>query len=70
MLNWLLNLRGLTNVQKDFDRIHAKLDAIDTKLDSHLDRIGKAETSIEWIRGHITIGLTIAIPASFGMRMV
>lgn len=50
-------------MQTDFDRIHEKLDKIETKLDAHLERISSAEASIEWIRGHITIGITIIIPA-------
>jgi hypothetical protein len=35
-----------------FDRLDQKLDAIDSKLDNHLERIAKAES---WIKGHTTI---------------
>lgn len=52
---------------QDFDRIHTKLDSIEVKLDDHLERLSKAENSIEWLKTHLkgisTIGLTIIISA-------
>ena len=35
-----------------FDRLDAKLDSIDSKLDNHLERIAKTEV---WVKGHTTI---------------
>jgi hypothetical protein len=40
-----------------------RFDALETKLDNHLERISKTEVAIEWLRGHVrlvtTIGITI-----------
>lgn len=42
----------------DFERIAQKLDAINAKLDNHLERIAKVENSEGWIR--ITLGLIVS----------
>lgn len=44
-----------------FDRLEGKLDTIDNKLDDHLARLSVAETSIEFIKGHLKITLTFAL---------
>lgn len=44
-----------------------RLDRIETKLDDHLSRLSKAETSIEWLRGHARMSLTILVAALTGM---
>lgn len=43
------------------DRIEEKIDRIDEKLDSHLDRLSKAEEAIVWMKGHIKLVTTIGI---------
>ena len=52
-------------MKEDFDRIHGKLESIEDKLDDHLERLSKAENSIEWLKMHLkgmtTIGLTIIL---------
>lgn len=49
------------------EHLDSRLDKIEGKLDNHLERISKAETSIEWLRGHASISLTIMIAALSGM---
>lgn len=43
-----------------------RLDRIEGKLDTHLDRISAAETNIDWLRGHakVTVSLAIALAGS------
>jgi hypothetical protein len=43
------------------EHLDRRLDSLEEKLDSHLERISKAETNIEWIRGYLRVGVTIAI---------
>lgn len=52
------------------DHLGGKLDRIEDKLDSHLERISKAETSIEWLRGHANISVTLLIAALTGLAAV
>lgn len=49
------------------EHLDSRLDKLEYKLDDHLERISKAETSIEWIRGHLKFSLTIALSAVTGM---
>lgn len=48
--------------RRDFDRIHGKLETLDSKLDDHLGRISKIETTQKGITtvfiAMITAGLT------------
>ncbi len=46
---------------KQIDRIENKLDVIDVKLDDHLERLSKAEESIEFLKGHVKITITLGI---------
>ncbi len=48
-------------MKEELTRIEAKIDRIDEKLDNHLERIAKAETSLEGVRGSIKIGLTLIL---------
>lgn len=50
------------------DHLDSRLDKIEDKLDNHLERIATAETSIEWIRGHIKfmVSLSVALAGSIG----
>lgn len=41
------------------DRIESVLDIVDVKLDDHLQRVSKAESAIEWLRGHARISTTV-----------
>jgi hypothetical protein len=45
------------------DHLDGRLDKLEDKLDNHLERISKAETSIEWIRGHLKISISIMLGA-------
>ena len=46
------------------DDIKTSLSRIENKLDSHLERISRAEESIVWLKGHVklvtALGLAIA----------
>jgi hypothetical protein len=54
----------LDSLKEHLDR---RLDKLEDKLDDHLERISKAETSIEWIRGHLKVSLSIAVAAVTGL---
>jgi hypothetical protein len=47
--------------------IDGRLDKLEEKLDNHLERISRAEASIEWIRGHLKISVSILVAALAGM---
>jgi hypothetical protein len=49
------------------EHLDQRLDKLENKLDDHLQRISKAETSIEWIRGHLKVSLSIAIALVTGL---
>lgn len=44
-----------------------RIDRLEEKLDDHLSRISKAETSIEWLRGHVKYSVSILMAALTGM---
>ena len=46
-------------MQEEFNRIHKKLDTIETKIDGHLERLSRAETAIGFIRTHLSISTFI-----------
>lgn len=50
----------------EMQQLKDQLDRIEEKLDSHLERISKAETSIEWIRGSIRVGVSLLLSAVVG----
>jgi hypothetical protein len=52
------------------DHLDGRLDKLEGKLDNHLERISRAETSIEWIRGHLKISISILVAALTGMAGV
>jgi hypothetical protein len=43
------------------ERVEARLERIEIKLDDHLQRVSKAETDISWLRGHVQIATTVFI---------
>jgi hypothetical protein len=49
------------------DRIEAKLDSIDAKLNDHLERLAKAETSISWLRWVMGVLLTVTSTAAIAL---
>lgn len=59
----------------DFNRIHTKLDRMESKLDNHLERLSRAEEAIVWLKKHVagvtTVGATIFLAmAGFIARLV
>jgi len=46
---------------KQLERIEAKVDRIDTKLDVLGSRTTRTETDIIWVKGGLAIGLSIII---------
>lgn len=44
-----------------FDGLDRKLERVEAKLDNHLDRLSRAEASIEWLRGNVKIVTTIIL---------
>lgn len=45
----------------EFERLHSRFDKLENKLDSHLERLSKAEEAITWIRGHINFVTSIGL---------
>jgi hypothetical protein len=45
------------------DHLDARLDRIEGKLDSHLDRISKSEEAIVWLKGHVRLATVIGLAA-------
>lgn len=44
-----------------FDDLGRKLERVEAKLDNHLERLSRAEASIEWLRGHAKIVTTVIL---------
>jgi len=59
-----------TRIEDIIERMDARLDRIEQKLDNHLERVSKAETSIQWLQGHVKIATTVFISALGGMALV
>ena len=53
-------------MSKQLDRIEAKVVEMDHKLDTHLERLSKAETSIEWLKGSAKVVFTVILTALTG----
>lgn len=49
------------NNRQLLDALDERLDRIELKLDDHLERVSKAETSINWIQGHLKVATTILL---------
>lgn len=54
-------------MDEQLSRIEAKLDTIAHKLDNHLERITRAETSIGWIRWGLSLLLVAASTAALAL---
>lgn len=48
-------------MQESLDRIEQKVDRIDQNLTSHLGRISVLEESVNWLKGHVKITITVAV---------
>jgi hypothetical protein len=46
-----------------FDRVDERLSRVEDKLDDHLARLSAAEASIEWLKGHAKLTVTIILAA-------
>lgn len=46
-----------------FDSVDERLSRVETKLDDHLGRLAAAEASIEWLKGHAKLVVTIIMAA-------
>lgn len=44
-----------------FDSLDGRLERVESKLDSHLERLSKAEASIEWLRGNAKVVTVIVL---------
>lgn len=44
-----------------FDALDSRFERVEAKLDNHLERLSKAEASIEWLRGNVKIVTTIIL---------
>lgn len=44
-----------------FDGLDRKLERVEAKLDNHLERLSRAEASIEWLKGNVKIVTTIIL---------
>lgn len=49
------------------EHLDGRLDKIEDKLNNHLERISKSETSIEWLKGHLKLSLSLLLAALSGM---
>lgn len=49
------------HLDERFDGLDNRLDRVEAKLDDHLARLSRAESSVEWLRGHARIVTTIIL---------
>jgi len=49
------------HIDRGFNNLEARMVRVESKLDDHLNRLSRAENSIEWLRGHATIVTTIVL---------
>ena len=59
-----------TNREDALEAINDRLGRIESKLDDHLERVSKAEVSINWIQGHLKIATAIVLSAISGMAAI
>lgn len=48
-------------LDRRFDNLDNKFERIESKLDNHLERLSRAEASIEWLRGNVKVVTTIIL---------
>jgi hypothetical protein len=51
------------HIDSRFDSIDNRLERVELKLDDHLGRLSHAEASIEWLKGHAKLTVTIILAA-------
>lgn len=49
------------HIDAKLDKLESRLERIEDKQDLHLDRISSAEASIQWLRGMVKFGGSLAI---------
>lgn len=49
------------NTQEEFNRLHSRFDKVEEKLDSHLDRLSRAEEAIQWLKGHVNLVTAVGL---------
>lgn len=42
----------------------ARFDRLETKVDSHLERISQTEIEVSWLKGHVKLATTVFIAVS------
>ena len=47
----------------DLNALHGRFDRLETKIDSHLDRLSAAEADIAWLKGFTRLALTLGVTA-------
>lgn len=52
------------HIDDRFDKLDNRLERVELKLDDHLSRLSRAEASIEWLKGHARLVLTIVLAAA------
>jgi hypothetical protein len=51
-------------------RIEHKLDALNSKLDNHLERISKAETAISWLKWALSVLVSLSGVAALALTKI
>lgn len=52
------------HIDSRFDSLDNRLERVELKLDDHLSRLSHAEASIEWLKGHAKLVVTIILAAA------
>lgn len=52
------------HIDSRFDKLDNRLERVELKLDDHLARLSHAEASIEWLKGHAKLTVTIIMAAA------
>lgn len=55
------------HAREEFDRVHQKLDRIDTKLDDFAGAVVEAKRDIHWISGHLKVVTAIGVAVISGI---
>lgn len=48
-------------MQEDLKNIQNQLNSIESKLDNHLERLSKAESNIDWLKGSVKLVFTLVL---------
>ncbi len=58
------------NINDLKEHLDDRFDKMESKLDNHLERISKAEASIDWLKGNAKILVTVLLSALSGLALV